>query len=148
MEKYIGEKKIIAVIELDNKTPQGNDMVEVCFENESKEKMPKKRFELIVSDTVSDATTVQNKVRDTMSTLFLSMFNEFGVKMGETEPIFGCIAGLVNTGFTKAQDIMWGVDYQGISLLEVNKVLKGNYDKENNNGTGPEGSGSDSENKG
>lgn len=144
--KYIAEKAIVAVVELDEKTPQGNDMVEVCFEG-SKEKMPKKRFELIATEEVSDATTVQNKVRDSLSSIILGMFNEYGVKMGETEPIFGCIAGLVNSGFTKAQDVMWGVDFQGISLLAVNDVLKKNYDKENNNGAGSEGSGSDSENK-
>lgn len=146
--QYIAEKGIVAVVELDEKTPQGNDMVEVCFEGELKEKMPKKRFELIVTEEVSDATTVQNRVRDSLSSLILGMFNEYGVKMGETEPIFGCIAGLVNTGFTKASDLLWGNDFQGVSLLAVNDVLKKNYDKENNNGAGSEGSGPDSENKG
>lgn len=141
MEQYIGEKLVIAVIELEEKTPQGNDMVEVCFDGGSKEKMPKKRFELIVTDKVSDATTVQNQVKFTLSSIILGMFNEYGVKMGETEPIFGAIAGLVNDGFTKAQDVMWGVDFQGISLIEVNKVLKANYERENNTGTSPEGSG-------
>lgn len=145
--QYIGEKQVMAVVELEEKTPQGNDMVEVLYEG-SKEKMPKKRFELIQTETISDASTVQNNVRDNLSSMILGMFNEYGVKMGETEPIFGCIAGLVNTGFTKASDLLWGNDFQGVSLLHVNDVLKKNYDKENNNGVGSEGSGPDSENKG
>lgn len=147
MEQYIGDQKILAVVELDEKTPQGNDMVEVCYEGK-KERMPKKRFELVVTDTISDATTVQNKVRDNVSSMILGMFNEFGVKMGETEPIFGCIAGLVNSGFTKAQDLIWGTDFGGISLIDVNNVLKKNYDKENSNGVGSGGSGTNPENQG
>ena len=145
--QYIAEKGIITVVELDEKTPQGNDMVEVCFEG-SKEKMPKKRFEFIVTDKVSDASEVQMKIKSGLASLILGMFNEFGIKMGETELIFGAAAGLVNDGFTKAQDLMWGVEYGDISLVEVNKVLKENYDKKNNNGVGSEGSGPNSENKG
>lgn len=144
--QYIAEKEIIGVVELDVKTPQGNDMVEVSFEG-SKIKMPKKRFELIVTNEVSDATTVQNKVKFGLASIILGLFNEYGITMGETELIFGAAAGLVNDGFTKAQDLMWGVDYQGISLIDVNNVLKANYDKENNNGLGSEGSGSNSEDK-
>lgn len=146
MDKFLGEKNILGVSELVEKTPQGYDMVSVNFEDGTKETMPKKRFEFLVTDTVSDATTVQGKIKSGLATLVLGMFNEYGVKMGETELIFGAAAGLVNDGFTKAQDLMWGVDYQGISLIEVNNVLKKNYDKEHNNGAGSGGSGTDPEN--
>lgn len=149
MEQYIEDKKIVTVALLEEKTPNELEMVEVHFEDGTKEKMPKMRFELIVTEQKSDATSVRKNLIARISALCFGSFHEYGVKMGEVNEIVDGITGLVNNGFTKAQDIMWGVDYLGIPLIEVNNVLIKKHvgKQEDNNGSTSSGSGVDTENK-
>lgn len=146
-QQYIEDKKVLAVIEMESKTPAGNDMVEVCFEDNTKEIMPKMRFELIKSDKILDPTDFSNIVKARVASICFGSFHEYGVKMGEVNGILDAVTSLVNEGFAKAQNIVWGVDYPGIKLIDINKVLLNNHAKQNNNGTPSEGSGVDTSNK-
>ena len=58
MEQYIAENKIVLVTEVEGKTPAGQMMVQVEFENGTKEIMPKERLELIGTEEISVAKEV------------------------------------------------------------------------------------------
>lgn len=145
MEKYIGEKKILGVVEIaleSDQTPSGNIMVSVNFEDGTKETMPKNRFEMIVTDQVSDASTVQMILRNRVGSLVYAMLHEYGVLYGEAEEILNSVSTLVNNGYEKARDIKWGYEHRLLPLNETNKVLKEYNAKQNSNGTASSGSGS------
>jgi len=147
MEQYIKEKEIMTVIVLDEKTPNENDMVEVTFVDGTKEIMPKMRFELIATEEPSDASTMQQTVIARVASLCYGTLHEYGIKMGEVNGIMDAVTSLVNEGFTRAQDIMWKADYLNIPLINVNKVLLDERNKNNTDGAASSGSGTDTENK-
>lgn len=142
MEQYIAKKRITAVVELEEKTPAKSDMVEVCFDDGKKEIMPKVRFELIVTPEISDDSEVQKKVVARVGSVLFGALHEYGIKWGEVNQVSDAMVKLVENGMEKATDIIWGTDKPGIALNEIQKVLLKNHAKENNNGAGSEGSGS------
>lgn len=143
MEQYIEKKRVIGVVELDEKTSAKSDMVEVNFEDGTKEKMPKARFELIATPEVSDATKVLEKLKARVGAVLFGMLHEYGVKWGEVNQMSDAMVKLCENGMEKASDILWGYDKPGIPLNEINKILLENHAKQNSNGAGSEGSGSD-----
>lgn len=144
MEKFIGPKKVMTVVELEEKTPLGNDMVKVCFEDETFLVMPKVRYELISSEVISDLTEVQNKVRARVGSMLYSTLHEYGVLMGEVNGISDAMIDLVNNGYEKAREIKFGFEHLELPLIEVNNILKN--ETKNSDGATSTGSGSDTEN--
>lgn len=142
MEQYIGKKKVVGVVELEEKTPAKNDMVEVLFADGTKEKMPKARFELIVTPEVSEDTSVQQKVLGRVGAMLFGTLHEYGIKWGEVNQASDVMVKLCENGMEKASDILFGFDKPNIPLIEINNVLLKNHGKENNDGAGSEGSGS------
>lgn len=150
MEKYIGNKKILAVVEIAKETevtPAQNEMVSVSFEDGTNEVMPKLRYELIVTDTVSSASGIQETLNKKVGAGVYSMLHEYGIKFGEIDGIMDNCVNLANSGFHKAQDILFKCSQSDIPLNEINKILLKDYAEQNNNGVASTGSGVDSENK-
>jgi hypothetical protein len=146
MEQYISDKKILGVTEIEKQTPAGNKMVEVIFEDNSKEVMPKMRFDIIVSDEISNASKVQEVISSTVGSYLLGVLHEYGIKMGEADNILNATGDAVNVGYEKARDLKWGISHRFLPLLDVNDVLRENYAKQNSDGTSSTGSGSNQEN--
>lgn len=145
MEKYIAENKVITVTILDSKkTPLGNELVKVSYDNGSEEIMPKVRFELISTDSISDASTVMEKVKARVGSMLFSTLHEYGVKWGEINGIMDTTVALVDNGFIKATDIKWGCEKEYISLLSINDILKENYDTATKDTDGTASTGSES----
>jgi hypothetical protein len=147
MEKYIGNQKVLAVVEIakeEMKTPAGQEFVSVSFEDGTKEVMPKMRYELIVSDTISDASKVQEKIKSVVGTNLFGALHEFGIKFGEIDGVVDACVNLANAGFRKAQDIMFNFTQPEIPLNVINKILIEDHAKQNSNGVGSKGSGADS----
>lgn len=132
--EYIGKKRIITVIELDEKTPAGSDMVEVCFEDSTKEKMPKVRFELVATMELSDDTIVMQKLLARVGAVLFGTLHEYGARWGEVNAMSDAMVKLCENGMEKASDIKWGCDKPNISLNEINKILVENNAKQNSNG--------------
>lgn len=147
MEQYIAKKRVSAVIELEEKTPAKNDMVEVCFDDQTKEKMPKARFEVIVTPETSDDTVVMNKILARVGAVLFGTLHEYGIKWGEVNQASDAMVKLCENGMEKASDILFGFDKPSIPLIEINNVLVKNHAKQDTNGTASTGGGSDTQNK-
>lgn len=145
-DTYIADKKVLGTGILENqKTPAGKEIVEVLFEDGSKEVMPKLRYEMIATNEISDATGVQNKIASHVGATVFGTMHEFGILLGEVEEVLNQVSNLTNSGYEKARDIVWGTEHHKLPLNKINTILLENYAKENTNGTSSTGSGSDSE---
>ena len=125
MEQYIGSDKILTVfIKEDLKTPTGESMVEVSFENGKKEIMPKKRLELLTTNEISDATKANIKLKAHVASVLYGVLHEYGIKMGEINSVCDGMVDLANNGFSKASNILFKTDDKdNISLNSVNNIL-------------------------
>lgn len=142
-QQYIAEKKVLGVEKVEEQTPAKNEMVKVLFEDSSVEIMPKMRFDIIVTNKISDASTVQKTLKEKVSATLYGALHEYGVKYGEADEIINYAADLVNVGYEAARDIIWGFEHRFLPLNEINKVLVKNNAKQSNNGVGSEGGGAD-----
>lgn len=142
MKQYIGEREVLGVEESIGKTPGGNEMVKVLFTEGASEIMPKARFELIVTPEVSDASTVLSKLQARVGAVLFGSLHEYGVKWGEVNGMSDAMVKLCENGMEKASDLLWGCDKPSIPLNAINKILVDNYAKQNSDGVGSEGGGS------
>lgn len=147
-EQYIADKKILGVTESEIKTPGGVNMIKVLFEDNTFEVMPRMRFEIVVSDKMSDATTVQNSIKDAVGKSLFLVMHEYGVKTGEIDGVLDQCTEFVNNGLKKASDILFGFERADITLNTINHILLEQHAKENNDGVSTTGGGADTENKG
>ena len=143
MEQYISDKKVLGVTIEETKTPGGQEMVKVLFENQVSEIMPKLRFDSIVTDKISDLTTVQNTIKDRVGKSLFSVMHEYGIKMNEVDGVLDQCTEFVNEGLRKSSDILFGCERPDITLNQVNNILLKQHAKENNDGTVSSGGGSD-----
>lgn len=125
MDKYIADKKVVAVEELvEIKTPLENVMLKLIYEDGSIELMPKVRFDLLATDVISDLTEVQNKVRARVAAMLFSTLHEYGVKMGEVNGISDAMFDLINNGYERAKEVKFGYEHLELPLIVVNNILK------------------------
>lgn len=143
MEQYIADKKVLGVTIEEIKTPGGQEMVKVLFENQISEIMPKLRFDTIVTEKVSDLTTVQNTIKDRVGKSLFSVMHEYGLKVGEIDGATDACTEFANEGLRKSSDILYGVEKPDITLNQINSILLKQYAKENSDGSSSTGSGSD-----
>jgi len=125
MEQYIGTEKILTVFALeDNKTPTGETMVEVTFDDGKKEIMPKKRLELLTTNEISDATAAHITLKAHVASVLYGVLHEYGIRMGEINSVCDGMVDLANNGFAKASNILFKTeDKDFISLNSVNDIL-------------------------
>jgi hypothetical protein len=135
MGKYIADKKILLVKEIEGETtPMGESLVEVSFEDGSKEEMPKKRFEMIVTEEISSDSLVREVLRKQVGSILFGVMHEYGIKIDEVDPCIDTVVELVNNASAKAYEILFGYEKTKIPLIAMNKILVKNI-KENGDKT-------------
>ncbi len=148
-EKYIGARKVIGISVVDGKsTPLKNEIIKVTYEDGTSEEMSKKRYDIIATDTVSDATSAGDLIRKEVGSYIYAVMHEYGIKYGEIDAILDQVTLLVNNATEKATNILYGVEHPSErTLLCINDILiKKHESEENTNGSPSDGSGSDSKN--
>lgn len=148
MEKYYADKKILGVTVLEDvKTPSGADIVKIIFEDGSEQITSKARYDLIVTDEISDLSTAQQKLNARVGSLLFSTLHEYDIKLGEVNAVSDSMVQLVEAGHSKAASYLWGASYLDIPLLSVNKILLQHATEKSNDGATSAGGGTDTENK-
>lgn len=148
-EKYIGARKVIGISVINDKaTPLKNEIIKVTYEDGTSEEMPKKRYDVVGIDTISDATSAGELIRKEVGSYIYAVMHEYGIKYGEIDAILDQVTLLVNNATDKATNILFGVEHPSErTLLCINDILIKKYEsEENTNGSSSNGSGSDSKN--
>lgn len=145
-KQYLGDKEIMTVSVSEKKTPGGHEVVEVRYENGSKQTMPRARFDLLNSDEINDASGVQLKVRRHVGALMYSVMHEYGLTFAETNDVLDEAAQLVQNAADKATNILFGVEFPSDRTVnQINDILIEHASKTSNNEDSSAGSGADSE---
>jgi hypothetical protein len=131
---YIGSDKVVSVADIAQKTPLGNEMVEVTFENNKKVKFTKKAYELIVTDIASDLSIVRRTKFNAMVPAIIAVICEYDLKVSEIQALLQEVAGSIDNSFSRATNYAWTKDDQQYvpntnpmfdrSLLEADVVIK------------------------
>lgn len=134
MEQFIADKKILVVVEIkDEKTPMGEMLVEVSYENGEKEIMPKKRLEMIATQEISSDSLVREVLRKQVGSILFGVMHEYGIKIDEVDPCIDTVVELVNNASARSYEILFGFQKTKIPLNAINKILmkdlKDNGDK-------------------
>ncbi len=145
MEQYIADKKVLGVTQLEDiTTPGGAGMVEVLYEDNSKEVMPVARFDIIKTEAISDASTVQKTIKERVGSMLYSILHEYGIMFGEVEGCVDTCVNYANAGLEKSTDILFGKTQKFLPLIEINNILI-KHAKESGDGATSTGGGADSE---
>lgn len=137
--KFIGTDEIVSSSLADFKTPAGKDIVSVTFKNGRSRIYSAETLEYIVTDEVSDPTTVQGKHLTPVLRKVLNVLAEHDIKNGDVEMFFKMLATNIDLAFGRAINYMWfkddkeftpGFDPQyDVSLLMAHRVITTMPDK-------------------
>lgn len=86
-EQYIGPRKVLTVAVDTVKTFGNNEVVVVHYDGGDKELMPKKTFELVVTDVPSDYTTVRTKKFTELRKVLYPIIAECVAVTGESDDV-------------------------------------------------------------
>jgi len=103
-KQYIENKEIESYSIVERKTYFGNEIVKVKFTDNSEKEIPKDIFDKIVSDTVSDASTVQNKIAEFIADKIIELFINYEIKIVDIDYIFNTTVKLLNAAVEKADE--------------------------------------------
>ena len=131
--KFIGADEIESIKPAEVKTPEGKDVMEVTFKNKKKYIYPVTTLELVVTDELSDASTVQQKKMTPMIRQVLGICAEYDLSVSEIEMLFKQIGSNLDLAFNRATNQIWfgddtrfapGFDpMNDVSLLMAHSVL-------------------------
>ncbi len=107
---YIGSDKISVVAEIDQVTPMGSPMVEITFENGSTAVMPKKTYELVVTDVASDASIVRKTKFNTLVPAVKALICEYDMKVSEIQGFMQELGASIDQNFARATNWAWTKD--------------------------------------
>ena len=127
---YIEEKKIADVKAVEAKTPLGDNIYEVSFENGFGPSMllTQKKYAAVRTMEKSDATSARDRLTKKLGAELYALMLEYGIKFSEVDPCLNEIVRLINDGQNRAIDHLWGNDAHARSLLDVNRVLLEKYE--------------------
>ena len=126
---YIGPKKIKETKDLE-KTDNGVDVVEITYEDDSKEVLSKLMYDKVVSQETSDLTTLRvNRIRPIIGEV-LTLLRNWGIKLSELAYFSAVLNESMQHNEAEATKELWrkfGVNLQAldeIDLINVDRVLR------------------------
>ena len=135
-DQYLGKKKIMTLIQVDEaKTPLGNEIIKIVFESKDFRPiyMPKKSFEMLVTETPIDENSVRDILFNAMVPGIVDLIKEYDVPSYQLVALFQKIGEKIQEDFEKASCTLWtgnsqmydiGMDYTSfINSSEVQIIL-------------------------
>lgn len=101
-DSFIGSNKVLMVADTTLKTPLGADIVEVTYVNGAKERMPKKTYEIVVTDIASDASIQRETKLRAMAPAIVTVIEEYDVKVSEIQVLLQKVAAQIDNRFSRA----------------------------------------------
>ena len=128
--RFIGPKQIKEVTETEEKTPGGNPILKVEYEDGVVEMYSKVMFDLIVSPETCDLTQLREKRLAHLISATLVILREYGMKIGETAHFGLQINELLNSNIDEAQRELWAkwmpkpLSLDEVDFVTVDRVLR------------------------
>lgn len=125
---FVGSEKVAMVADTEIKTPMGSDIVEITFENGRKEIMPKKAYELVVTDIASDASIAHRTKMNALVPALKMVICEYDLKVGEIQSLLQALANGIDDNFSRATNYLWTSDdtqyVPGMNPLSPRSILE------------------------
>jgi len=133
-EKFIGPRRVDVVVELENKTHAGNDVVKVVYDGGFSEVMPKSEYEFLIEEKATDYTQLRKKKLGRIMKEILELVAEHDLKAQDIEALKSGLENELYNSFNRATNYLWTKDDKLFtpgtnvvlerSLLEAELVLK------------------------
>ncbi len=125
---FVEEKRVKMIKATEEKTPLGDAIFEVTFEEGEMLLMTRAKFEAMRTKQKSTATDARNALCTELGRKIYALMCEYGLKFSEVDPVLNETVRLTNDNQNHAMDILWGNEAYDRSLLDVNRVLLTKYD--------------------
>lgn len=105
--KFIGPDEIIGSTIATSITPDEEPMIEVSFKGGKKRKYTCKALEYMVTDEISDYTTVSDKRINKIAEEVVNLIREYDITVGDLDRLMQKIAMGVEEKFNEATSFLW-----------------------------------------
>jgi len=127
-EKFIGPKKIKESVISPKLTYLKNSVVDIEYEDGTKESMPQKVFEVVVTDTVSDWSSLREKIVTPIVASILEVLLESECSTNYLDYMISKLKASVEENIKKAESCLWNKYVEDLTLADVHKILMDNQD--------------------
>ena len=121
--KYIAHRKIKEVKLSDRKTYLGGNVLEITYEDGTKEELTQKMAEKIATEEETDLTTLRNNFVKPIIEEISAILLEAEIKIIDIEFVLQSITGHLNQKIEEAIDVAIGKDKYTRTLSDINKIL-------------------------
>jgi hypothetical protein len=129
--KFIGPHKIKEVKLVDRKTYLGKDVLEMTYEDGTKEELTQKMAEKVATEKETDFTTLRDNFVKSIIEEISAILLESEIKIIDIEYVLQSITGHLNQKIEEAIDKAIGKDKYTRSLVDINKILTQKNDTRN-----------------
>lgn len=117
-KQYIGPYQVLGVSKEVAVTPTGGEIIRVTFETAPAKIMPKRTFDLLVSGTPTDATTLEDKFIETVASGLFEFLKEYDLTSVQLEQLLLQTSRVANGMFDKASHIAFTKEVFGKAQTE------------------------------
>lgn len=124
--KYVGPNKIKEVKETEEKTYLGNTKLELVYENGQTVLLPTDTVEAVMTEELSDLTKLREARVNPVVEKILVILTESELTNEDMDYAIGPkLTESLNMAVNQAQKILWGKEKHEVTLMDIDKVLKG-----------------------
>lgn len=132
MDIYIGEKKVVEIIDSKERTYLGKNRVEVHFEDETTMLMPKEVYDEIKSEKSTDATTLQYNRLKSITQKIMVLITEDELSREDMNALIGSrLPETLSEAKRLADARLWGKPDYAITLLDIDNIINDDKDRDN-----------------
>lgn len=129
-KRYIGSKKIERTKEIEEKTPNGFSIIEVEYEDQTKEWISSLMFEKIVSETPYDLSELRDKRITPIVQVVLAVLRDWGIKLNELPYMSVLLNQSLDFNQKEALLELWSkwmprpISPDDVDMITIDRVLK------------------------
>ncbi len=116
-KKYIGPYSVIGISEEKMKTPTGGEIVRVTFETVPARIMTKRTFDLLVTESPIDATSLEEKFLNSVVNGLFDYLKEYDVTAIQLETLLLQTSRVAKGMFDKASHVAFTKEVYGVSQI-------------------------------
>jgi hypothetical protein len=105
--KFIGPDEIVELVPTNVYTPKGTPIIEVTFKGGKKRRYTATALDYMLTDELSDYTTVSDKRLNKIASEVVSLVQEYDVTVGDIDRLMQKVAMGIEEKFNEATSYMW-----------------------------------------